>query len=77
MQKKGVSPHGFLPSFQHFATQAIHVGQDPDQWTSRAVVTPISMSTTFKQGAPGKHSVSWVCLGRSRVGREKRVGLTN
>uniref|UniRef100_A0A671E2S7 Cystathionine gamma-lyase n=2 Tax=Rhinolophus ferrumequinum TaxID=59479 RepID=A0A671E2S7_RHIFE len=56
MQKKEVSPHGFLPSFQHFATQAIHVGQEPEQWTSRAVVPPISLSTTFKQGAPGRHS---------------------
>lgn len=74
MQKKDVAPHGFLPPFQHFATQAIHVGQEPEQWSSRAVVTPISMSTTFKQGAPGKHSVSWVWLGQSRVGREKRGG---
>lgn len=69
MQEKEASPHGFLPRFQHFATQAIHVGQEPEQWTSQAVVPPISLSTTFKQGAPGKHSVSWVCLGRSSVGR--------
>ena len=69
MQEKEASPHGFLPRFQHFATQAIHVGQEPEQWTSQAVVPPISLSTTFKQGAPGQHSVSWVCLGRSSVGR--------
>lgn len=75
MQEKDVSPRGFLPTFQHFATQAIHVGQEPEQWTSRAVVPPISLSTTFKQGAPGQHSVSWVCLGRSRDGRVKRDGL--
>ncbi|XP_044296658.1 cystathionine gamma-lyase [Varanus komodoensis] len=46
----------FLPPFKHFATQAIHVGQDPEQWNSLAVVPPITLSTTFKQHAPGKHS---------------------
>ena len=69
MQEEDASPRGFLPRFQHFATQAIHVGQEPEQWTSQAVVPPISLSTTFKQGAPGRHLVSWVCLGRSSVGR--------
>nr|XP_020650917.1 cystathionine gamma-lyase-like isoform X1 [Pogona vitticeps]XP_020650918.1 cystathionine gamma-lyase-like isoform X1 [Pogona vitticeps]XP_020650919.1 cystathionine gamma-lyase-like isoform X1 [Pogona vitticeps]XP_020650921.1 cystathionine gamma-lyase-like isoform X2 [Pogona vitticeps] len=47
---------GFLPPFRHFATQAIHVGQEPEQWNSLAVVPPISLATTFKQHAPGKHS---------------------
>ncbi|XP_069336244.1 cystathionine gamma-lyase-like [Eulemur rufifrons] len=56
MQKKAASPQGFLPSFQHFSTQAIHAGQDPGQWTSRAVVPPISLATTFQQEAPGQHS---------------------
>ncbi|XP_004679174.1 PREDICTED: cystathionine gamma-lyase [Condylura cristata] len=56
MQRKDTSLHGFQPSFQHFATQAIHVGQEPEQWNSHAVVPPISLSTTFKQGAPGRHS---------------------
>ncbi|XP_042541149.1 cystathionine gamma-lyase isoform X2 [Dipodomys spectabilis] len=56
MQKQEESAHGFQPSFQHFATQAIHVGQEPEQWNSRAVVPLISMSTTFKQGSPGQHS---------------------
>lgn len=69
MQKKAASSDGFLPSFPRFATQAIHAGQDPEQWTSRAVVPPISMATTFKQEAPGQHSVSWVYVGQSRVGR--------
>uniref|UniRef100_A0A8D0KLV3 Cystathionine gamma-lyase n=1 Tax=Salvator merianae TaxID=96440 RepID=A0A8D0KLV3_SALMN len=45
----------FQPPFRHFATQAIHVGQEPEQWSSLAVVPPISLSTTFKQEAPGKH----------------------
>ncbi|XP_053248042.1 cystathionine gamma-lyase isoform X1 [Podarcis raffonei] len=47
---------GFLPPFRHFATQAIHAGQEPEQWKSLAVVPPISLATTFKQQAPGKHS---------------------
>ncbi|NXB60129.1 CGL lyase, partial [Struthidea cinerea] len=47
---------GFLPPFEHFATSAIHAGQEPEQWRSGAVVPPISLSTTFKQRAPGEHA---------------------
>ncbi|CAG0912741.1 unnamed protein product [Notodromas monacha] len=39
-----------------FSTKAIHDGNDPDQWKCRAVVPLISLSTTFKQSAPGVHS---------------------
>ena len=46
----------FTP-FAHFSTDALHVGQEPEQWNSRAVVPPLSLSTTFKQDEPGKHSV--------------------
>ncbi|KAL7739346.1 hypothetical protein ACLKA6_003957 [Drosophila palustris] len=38
-----------------FATKSIHAGQDPEQWKSAAVIPPISLSTTFKQDAPGEH----------------------
>ncbi|XP_077189482.1 cystathionine gamma-lyase [Paroedura picta] len=55
MEKAKEKSPGFLPPFKHFATQAIHVGQEPEQWTSMAVVPPISLSTTFKQRAPGEH----------------------
>ncbi|XP_048352035.1 cystathionine gamma-lyase [Sphaerodactylus townsendi] len=55
MEKAKANSSGFLPPFKHFATQAIHVGQEPEQWTSMAVVPPISLSTTFKQRAPGEH----------------------
>lgn len=41
--------------FPGFGTKATHVGQEPEKWNSRAVVPPISMSTTFKQKAPGDH----------------------
>ncbi len=37
-----------------FETQAIHVGQEADPATG-AVVTPISLSTTFRQHAVGQH----------------------
>nr|XP_018911820.1 PREDICTED: putative cystathionine gamma-lyase 2 [Bemisia tabaci]XP_018911821.1 PREDICTED: putative cystathionine gamma-lyase 2 [Bemisia tabaci] len=38
-----------------FSTRAIHDGQDPFQWPSACVVTPIVTATTFKQKAPGVH----------------------
>ncbi|XP_008327320.1 cystathionine gamma-lyase [Cynoglossus semilaevis] len=47
---------GFQKPFKSFATDAIHVGQEPDQWKSMAVVPPISLSTTFKQFGPGQHA---------------------
>ncbi|KAM4022232.1 cystathionine gamma-lyase [Anomaloglossus baeobatrachus] len=47
---------GYLEAFKHFATKAIHTGQEPEQWTSMAVVPPISLSTTFKQHSPGEHA---------------------
>jgi cystathionine gamma-synthase len=37
-----------------FSTRAIHAGQDPDA-TTGAVVTPISLSTTFAQEGVGRH----------------------
>lgn len=39
--------------FPHFATLAIHAGQEPEQWASKAVVPLISLSTTFQQDTPG------------------------
>ncbi|KAJ8376442.1 hypothetical protein SKAU_G00070220 [Synaphobranchus kaupii] len=47
---------GFQGGFKSFATEAIHVGQEPEQWKSMAVVPPISLSTTFKQYGPGNHA---------------------
>ena len=46
-----------LKPFEHFATDAIHAGQDPEKWNSRAVIPPISMATTFKQDNPGETHV--------------------
>jgi cystathionine gamma-lyase len=39
--------------FPNFATNAIHKGQEPEQWESRQVVPPVSFSTTYKQDHPG------------------------
>uniref|UniRef100_A0A8C2BPM9 Cystathionine gamma-lyase n=1 Tax=Cyprinus carpio TaxID=7962 RepID=A0A8C2BPM9_CYPCA len=50
------SSAGYQPLFKSFATDAIHVGSEPEQWNSRAVVPLISLSTTFKQHEPGKHA---------------------
>lgn len=58
-QKAGLTAamEHFKP-FPGFGTLATHEGQDPEKWNSKAVVPPISMSTTFKQKAPGEHYVS-------------------
>jgi len=45
---------GFETRDGGFETRAIHAGQDPDPVTG-AVVTPISLATTFAQEAVGKH----------------------
>lgn len=50
---------GFRAQPSGFATKAIHVGQDPEQWNSMAVIPPITTSTTFKQDGPGEHRVSF------------------
>ncbi|NXQ57398.1 CGL lyase, partial [Anthoscopus minutus] len=42
----------FLAPFPHFATHAIHFGQEPEQWNSWAVVPPITLSAVFKQRVP-------------------------
>jgi len=47
--------HTNVEYYPHFATKLLHAGQEPEKWNSRAVVPPISMSTTFKQESPGVH----------------------
>jgi len=42
------------PTRHGFATRAIHAGQSPDANTG-AVMTPISLSTTYVQDSPGVH----------------------
>lgn len=49
-----MSEHKHESEKYQFETNAIHAGQEPEQWKSRAVVPPISMSTTFKQFGPGE-----------------------
>jgi len=43
---------GFRKNDESFATKALHAGQEPEQWSSMAVIPPISLSTTFKQYGP-------------------------
>ena len=43
-----------VSSTHGFSTRAIHAGQDPDP-TTGAVITPISLSTTFAQDGVGNH----------------------
>ncbi|KAK8760876.1 hypothetical protein V5799_027858 [Amblyomma americanum] len=38
----------------HFDTNAIHAGQEPEQWNCQAVVPPIFLASTFKQPAPAE-----------------------
>lgn len=49
---------GFRAQPKGFATKAIHVGQDPDQWSHLSVVPPLVVSTTFKQHKPAQPKVN-------------------
>lgn len=49
---------GFREQPKGYATKAIHVGQEPEQWTHLAVVPPLVTSTTFKQFSPAEPVVS-------------------
>jgi len=48
------SENGYRKKDLHYATKAIHIGSEADQWKSMAVVPPISLSTTFKQHGPAQ-----------------------
>lgn len=43
------------PPFEGFATDAIHVGQEPEQWNCRMLVPPVVTAATYKQLGPGEH----------------------
>ena len=45
-------PYIIMSNYSHFATNAIHVGSEPDQWKCHAVVPPIFLSTTFEEKEP-------------------------
>lgn len=51
----------------HFGTKAIHVGQNPDQWSFKDVVPPISLTTTYKQYGPNDHAVSFINFFHSKL----------
>lgn len=48
----------FRPQPKGFATKAIHIAQEPEQWSHQSVIAPLVMSTIFKLPAPGQPSVS-------------------
>ncbi|KRX27290.1 putative cystathionine gamma-lyase 2, partial [Trichinella nelsoni] len=60
-----------MSTFSHFATDALHVGQEPEQWAHHEVVPPICLATTFKQPAPGEPK----SFDYSRAGNATRVSL--
>ncbi len=62
--------------FPHFATVAIHAGQHPDRWASKAVVPPITLSTTFKQDELGKPvRIPLTIEGNKNIKNVKDVGM--
>lgn len=56
----------------HFATRAIHAGQEPDPSTG-AIMTPIYQTSTYVQESPGKHKGYAYARGKNptRVALEK------
>ena len=73
-------------TFPGFATAALHAGQEPEQWASNSVVPLISLSTTYKQHAPGQlAAVSLViffhqtsgCFGKLYVSHVRRFVVYN
>ncbi|XP_048417619.1 cystathionine gamma-lyase-like isoform X2 [Stegostoma tigrinum] len=47
---------GFQAHFEQFSTQALHITQEPEQWTSMAMVPSISLSNNSKQSTSGQHA---------------------
>lgn len=68
-----MAEQGFLKQKPGFATIAIHHAQEPEKWSSAAVVTPIVTSTTFKQPAPGEHTVKNTSSNLKRFCLEKKI----
>ena len=48
--------HSLKSHVDGFGTRAIHVGSEPNPETG-AVISPISLSTTYKQDGVGNHKV--------------------
>lgn len=46
-----------MSSYKGFSTKAIRAGQDPQQWSHYAIITPLVMSTSFQLAGPGQHRV--------------------
>jgi cystathionine gamma-lyase len=59
-----------LPPFEHFATDAVHAGQEPENFKHWPCVPPISLATTFKQPSPGE-TMGYEC--KQTSGREHKM----
>lgn len=57
----GKQEEGNVDEQRGFATLALHAGQESSKWTSRAVVPPIVLATTYEQFEPASHAVSCFC----------------
>ncbi|XP_064419327.1 cystathionine gamma-lyase-like isoform X2 [Latimeria chalumnae] len=67
---------GYLPPPPQFTTNAIHYGQEPEQWQSMSITPMISTSAVYKQISPGKnHGYIYTRMDNpSRHGLEQVVG---
>ena len=66
---------GYLPLETGYATRAIHSGQSPDQWNSKAVATPIFTSSTYKLDGSDFSDVSNLNI-YDLAFREKKIFLS-
>jgi len=66
--------HISILTTMHFATKAIHAGQEPDPSTG-AIMTPIYQTSTYVQESPGKHKGYAYARGKNptRVALEKCI----
>lgn len=62
-----------MSTFPHFATSAVHTGQEPENWTNLELVPPICLATTFKQEHPAQPKK----FDYSRAGNATREVLEN
>lgn len=58
---------GYLPFPKGFTTAAVHYSQEPEQWDSMAVVTPLVTSTTYKQHGPAEFKASKKLITTKRI----------
>ncbi|XP_072417074.1 cystathionine gamma-lyase-like [Chiloscyllium punctatum] len=70
---------GFQAHFEQFSTQALHVGQEPEQWKSMAAVPSISLPDSLKQSTSGQLAgFNYSCSGNLKLNSlEKAVAAVD